>query len=82
MMYLQAHLAPRIAERMLARQVDKDHFDKSVHSERSAGNLYAPSADAGETSGGWGGKKGLTLRRLATLGGAGLGAAWLLRRAD
>ena len=82
MMYLQAHLAPRVAERMLARQVDKDHFDKSIHSERSAGNLYAPSADAGETSGGWGGKKGLTLRRAATLGLGALGTLWVLQRED
>jgi NAD(P)-dependent dehydrogenase (short-subunit alcohol dehydrogenase family) len=81
MMNLQAQWAPRVAERVLARQVDKEHFDKKVPSERSAGNLYIPSADAGETTGGWGGRKGLTVRRAATLGLGALGTVWALRRA-
>jgi NAD(P)-dependent dehydrogenase (short-subunit alcohol dehydrogenase family) len=81
-MNLQAQLAPRVAERILARQVDSDHFDKEVYAERSAGNLYQPAGDRADVSGGWGGKRSLNLRRLALLGIGTAGVAWMLKRPD
>ncbi len=80
MMNLQSHVSPRLSERMLAHQVDKDHFDKTVYSEPKTGNLYAPVPYGAEMSGGWNGRNGGGLRRVATLGLGALGALLVVRR--
>lgn len=81
MMNLQSHLAPRRSERSLAKRVDRDHFDKRRHSERTAGNLYDPDEQRAEVTGGWDGRKALNVRRVAVGVGAAAGL-WMMMRSD
>jgi hypothetical protein len=65
MLALLHTLAPAWAERMLARRVEKDHFqDRLV--PRSAGNLFEPMSEWTGVSGGWTAQEG-TARRGFTL---------------
>jgi NAD(P)-dependent dehydrogenase (short-subunit alcohol dehydrogenase family) len=77
-MNLQSHLAPRLAERSLARRVDKKHFDKSTYVPPTRGNLYEPVGYGDATSGGWRGGTRTNVRRLVVGAGA-LAALWAAR---
>ena len=73
MMALQQTLAPGLAERMMARLVERTHFYPDRTAAPTPGNLFEPGA-YGSTDGGWGGKRKTRIRRGATaavaLGGA------------
>ena len=45
-------LAPALTEAMMARQVERDHFDDRP-APSSAGNLHGPLEEANDVSGGW-----------------------------
>lgn len=46
-------LAPALGERIMARQVETDHFQKGQPSPSTEGNLFAPMADRFGARGGW-----------------------------
>ena len=73
MIALQQTLAPGLAERMMARMVDRTHFYRDRSAAPTPGNLFEPGA-YGSTDGGWGGKRKTRIRRGATAALA-LGAA-------
>ncbi|MFW7377561.1 MAG: SDR family oxidoreductase [Oligoflexus sp.] len=52
MMGIMRQLLPGIAEKMIARQVEKDHFTDSP-AENSSGNLYEPKPQWSGSSGQW-----------------------------
>jgi NAD(P)-dependent dehydrogenase (short-subunit alcohol dehydrogenase family) len=80
MMQVQSMIAPRLAERALARQVDSDHFDKKTKAPRTSGNVHSPVPFGTDVTGGWGGRKGANLRR-ALLASAALGILVAKKRA-
>lgn len=45
--------SPVLAEKMYAKQVDKDHFFQDRTAPASAGNLFQPAEDYHSVSGGW-----------------------------
>lgn len=73
MIALQQTLAPALAERMMARMVDRTHFYRDRTAAPTPGNLFEAGA-YGSTDGGWGGTRKTRIRRGATaalaLGGA------------
>jgi len=46
-------VAPGMAERMMARQVDQSHLYRDKPAEPSSGNLFAPMPQYTDASGGW-----------------------------
>ncbi len=72
---LQAKLAPRLTERLMARQVDATHLYHRKAAPPTHGNLFAPNGGPGSVSGGWHGKRRTAVRRAATLGVVAGGAA-------
>jgi hypothetical protein len=67
-------MLPSLAERLLAAQVEKQHF-QDQHAEPSWGNLFAPMPQENRLYGGWNGTHANSRRRLRR---AGLVAAGLL----
>jgi NAD(P)-dependent dehydrogenase (short-subunit alcohol dehydrogenase family) len=85
MIALQRLLAPAVAERMLARQVDTDHFQDRP-APPTDGNLFEPIAEGVGISGGWkeDGQAPMPIRPVLTGLAAGvpaLAAWWWLRPA-
>ncbi|GIV96010.1 MAG: short-chain dehydrogenase [Herpetosiphonaceae bacterium] len=68
MVSLMRRVAPRTAERMMARQVQRKHFDQQTHIDRTAGNLFDPMPQIDAVTGGWQGRTRSTARRLAPVG--------------
>lgn len=62
-----AKLAPGLAERAMAIQVDRVHLDRDRPAPASSGNLHQPAAGTGAAHGGWGGRKRTALRRAGTV---------------
>ncbi|CAL9303874.1 SDR family oxidoreductase [Streptomyces sp. SudanB52_2052] len=74
-MVLQSRTAPGLLERAAARQVDRTHLADEP-APATHGNLHVPAPGAGSVDGGWGGRRGTALRRLAVAATAvGVGAA-------
>ena len=83
LMSWQHTVAPRLAERAFAAQVERDHFEDGG-AAATDGNLFEPVAEGTGVSGGWAARSGSSLRRAALAGGAVLvpalvAAAWLRR---
>ncbi|HYO67835.1 MAG TPA: SDR family NAD(P)-dependent oxidoreductase, partial [Archangium sp.] len=82
---LLSFVAPGLAERLMARMVDRQHLCQDVPATQAPGNLFQPRDHAAEISGGWM-PHGLTrLRRSAlrttfTVVPAALGLWWLRSR--
>lgn len=57
---LEKTLAPEIYERMMARQVDQDHFQDHKPAPRTDGNVMEPMLDYTGISGNWIGTEGIT----------------------
>jgi hypothetical protein len=70
MMAAQWVLAPRLAERFLSAQANRDHFVKDQPAPHTSGTLFEPMAAGTDTTGGWGGSRGPDV--LAGVGAAGL----------
>lgn len=82
MLLLVHRLAPGLAERILARQVEKDHF-QDAPAPPSPGNLFEPMPQWTGVSGGWKRPAPLRIPRAATVGMAALVPlllAWLWLR--
>jgi len=62
-MLMQSKLAPGLAERMMAAQVDKTHLYRNKPAPASHGNLFEPAPGTGSTDGGWHGKRKTAVRR-------------------
>ena len=80
LMAAQFFLTPRLAERLFSFQANHDHFRKEQPAPLSAGNLFEPTAEGTDTTGGWGGSRAPDM--VAGLGAAGVAAlapvvAWL-----
>ncbi|GAB2611430.1 SDR family oxidoreductase [Streptomyces capparidis] len=77
----QARLAPGLAERIMARQVDRTHFADEP-APATHGNLHVPAAPGdGAVHGGWGGRRRTALRRAAMATAVATAAAAVSRRA-
>lgn len=79
---MQGKLAPGMAERQMARMVDKAHLYRNKPAPATQGNLYQPAPGTGSVSGGWHGKRKTAVRRAASaavLGGGVLAARRWLR---
>lgn len=63
---LQAKLAPGLAERIMAVQVDWTHLYRKRPEPTNQGNLFTPAAGTGSVTGGWHGRRQTTVRRLAS----------------
>jgi short-subunit dehydrogenase len=63
MMSIMHRLAPQLAERMYAHQVNQGHF-KDEPAQPRAGNLFAPLPEGTGTRGGWGGREKTQTRRV------------------
>jgi short-subunit dehydrogenase len=48
----QHHFTPRLYDQMIARTVDRDHFDEA-YEEPNPGNLFEPMPEHASISGGW-----------------------------
>jgi NAD(P)-dependent dehydrogenase (short-subunit alcohol dehydrogenase family) len=70
MLALMRTIAPGPAERMMARQVDKQHFYQDRPAEPTSGNLFEPMPQYTGASGGWQAGGGKRMRRVATAGAA------------
>jgi NADP-dependent 3-hydroxy acid dehydrogenase YdfG len=57
MMAAEFTFMPRVADRLLSFQANKDHFRKDQSAPRTPGNVYEPVAEGTGTSGGWGGSR-------------------------
>lgn len=68
----QAKLAPGLAEKMMAMQVDKTHLSRTEPAPATDGNLHQPASGAGSVGGGWNGKRRTRVRR--AMSGAALAA--------
>ncbi|MFB9729060.1 SDR family oxidoreductase [Haloechinothrix salitolerans] len=75
-----AKVAPGLAERAMAIQVDRVHLDRDRPAPASTGNLHQPAAGTGTAHGGWGGRKRTALRRAATAAAVVTAAATAGRR--
>jgi NAD(P)-dependent dehydrogenase (short-subunit alcohol dehydrogenase family) len=83
-MTLQHLLAPALAERLFAAQVERDHFLDGT-ATATAGNLFEPSPEGTDESGGWRDGRARRVRLAAVAAGGALvpalaAAAWLRRR--
>jgi short-subunit dehydrogenase len=57
LMALQYALAPALAERLFAGQVEADHFRTDVPAPAGPGNLFTPMSEGTDAHGGWGGSR-------------------------
>lgn len=77
-------LAPGLAEKMMAKRVEKKHFqDRSAPA--SEGNVFKPMAGEGRVSGGWrtdGARRRLPVGALVGMAAVGVGAGLLLSNRD
>ena len=64
MLALQQALARALAERMMARMVDRTHLRRERTAPPTPGNLFEPG-EYGSTDGGWGGKRKTRMRHAA-----------------
>ena len=82
LMSWQHTLAPALAERAFAAQVERDHFQDGG-APATEGNLFEPVGDGTGASGGWQARSTLPLRRVAVASAvlvpAVAAAAWLRR---
>jgi NAD(P)-dependent dehydrogenase (short-subunit alcohol dehydrogenase family) len=82
---LLSFLAPGLAERLMARMVDRQHLYQDVPASPTTGNLFQPQDHGAESSGGWM-PHGLTrirrsaLRTTLAVVPAALGLLWLRSR--
>jgi short-subunit dehydrogenase len=77
---LQSKLAPGLAERMMASQVDKMHLYRTKPAPATSGNLFQPAPGTGSVSGGWHGRRQTALRRVASTAALLAGGAAVARR--
>ncbi|WP_046469690.1 SDR family oxidoreductase [Allosalinactinospora lopnorensis] len=61
----QAKTAPGLAERMMARQVERSHLSRTEPAPITSGNLYQPAPGSGAVHGQWHGRRQTALRRIA-----------------
>lgn len=64
-MLVEARRMPGLAERMMARQVDRTHLSRREPGPDTPGNLFEPLPGEGATHGGWHGRRRTAVRRLA-----------------
>jgi short-subunit dehydrogenase len=60
---MQSKMAPGLAERQMAVQVDKTHLYRTKPAPASHGNLFEPAPGTGSVDGGWHGKRKTAVRR-------------------
>jgi short-subunit dehydrogenase len=77
---LQSKLAPGLAERMMASQVDKMHLYRTKPAPATSGNLFQLAPGTGSVSGGWHGRRQTALRRVASTAALLAGGAAVARR--
>ncbi|MFC8918416.1 SDR family oxidoreductase [Streptomyces sp. NPDC057116] len=63
-MVLESRIVPGLAERMMARQVDRAHLSRKESAPAGHGNLHVPAPGTGAAHGGWGGRRRTAMRRL------------------
>ena len=78
---LQYKLAPRLAERLMAVQVDRTHLSRRNDAPDSEGNLVQPAPGTGSVDGGFHAKQRSAARRLATVALLTAGLIKVVRRA-
>jgi short-subunit dehydrogenase len=61
----QARMAPGLAERAMARQTDRSHFDHEAEAPATHGALHVPAPGEGAVHGGWHGRRHTAMRRTA-----------------
>lgn len=59
----EARVLPGLAERMMARRVDRVHLSRKRPAAATHGNLFEAVPDAGSVDGGWHGRRQTALRR-------------------
>ncbi len=77
---LQAKLAPGLAGRAMAVQVDKAHLSRTKPAPASEGNLYVPAPDTGSLHGEWNGRRRTAVRRTLSAAAAVGGTVLAVRR--
>ncbi|HZF91558.1 SDR family oxidoreductase [Streptomyces sp.] len=77
---IQSRMSPGLAERMMARQVDRTHLSREEPAPAGPGNLHVPAAGEGAVHGGWDGRRRTGLRRLTAATVLALAAAGAARR--
>jgi len=82
LMKLQYTFFPALAERLLPKQIDADHFVPGESAPSTDGNVYKPMAEGTGTSGGWGGGHADRIggAALAGIAVAGSAVAWFATR--
>lgn len=78
---LESRIMPGMAERMMARQVDKTHLSRQESAPAGHGNLHVPAPGTGAAHGGWGGRRRTAMRRLTAATLLACAAAGVARRA-
>lgn len=63
-------LLPPLGERLMRRQVERDHFAEGLPVDMNSGNLFQPMAGKGSTSGGWIEQQGSSRSAQAALWGS------------
>ncbi|MFF8605672.1 SDR family oxidoreductase [Streptomyces sp. NPDC015346] len=79
-MVLESRVMPGMAERMMARQVDKTHLSRDEPAPAGHGNLHVPAPGTGAVHGGWGGRRRTAMRRLTAATVLACAAAGVARR--
>jgi short-subunit dehydrogenase len=77
-MRFQSRVNPRLNERVTARHVDRTHLSRKETCPPTVGNIYTSVPGTGSIGGGWHGKRGTAVRRLATATAAGATAAGVI----
>lgn len=77
---LQAKLAPGLAGRAMAVQVDKGHLSRTKPAPASEGNLYVPAPGTGSLHGEWNGRRRTAVRRTLSAAAAVGGTVLAVRR--
>ncbi len=77
---MQSKLAPGLAERMMASQVDKMHLYRTKPAPATSGNLFQPAPGTGSVSGGWHGRRKTAVRRVASTAALLAGGALVAQR--
>ncbi|MBT2490766.1 SDR family oxidoreductase [Streptomyces sp. ISL-96] len=77
---LESRIMPGMAERMMARQVDKAHLSRKEPAPAGHGNLHVPAPGTGAAHGGWGGRRRTAMRRLTAVTVLACAAAGVARR--
>jgi NAD(P)-dependent dehydrogenase (short-subunit alcohol dehydrogenase family) len=76
---IQSKLAPGLAERMMAQQVDKSHLYLTRTASYNRGNLFEPAPGTESVSGGWLGRRQTGIRRIASVALLAAGVAAIRR---